>query len=103
MIFPIEIMNKIFTYVSNNTACLIRDSRFYQKKFPFFYLHHVSSYDIHEYHLVNDIIDINRIVYNDRIYFNLLNRMSPCQDDLDVAIEEDSDDEEDEFLPLIYV
>jgi len=91
--------------VSSNNVCLIRDSQFYQKEFPFFYLNHVSFYDINEFNLRNDIFDINKIVYNDRISFNFVNNMSPYQDDIDVAVEEDSDDDYDIDLypPLIYL
>lgn len=104
--FPIEIINKIFTYVSSNVACLIRESRFYQKEFPFFYLNHVSSYDVIYMNLENDIVDINKMVYNDRIYFNFLNGISPHQDDLDMADDNDSDDDDydvDWYPPLIYL
>lgn len=104
--FPIEIINKIFTYVSSNNACLIRDSHFYQKEFPFFYLNHVLSYDIDKLHLQNDIIDINKIVCQDRVGFKLLKGMNLDQDDLDIIDYDDSSDEEDydeDWYPLIYL
>lgn len=91
--------------MSSNTACLIRESRFYKTKFPFFHLDHVSNYDVEDLNLQNDLIDISRVVYNDRIFFNFVNRFSPHQDDLDMADENDSDDDSDIdwYPPLIYL
>jgi hypothetical protein len=41
MFLPIEIVNKIFMYVSSPTARLIKESQYYRTIFPFFYLKRV--------------------------------------------------------------
>jgi hypothetical protein len=103
-ILPIEIINKIFTYVSSNHACLIRESRFYQCEYPFFHLEHVSTYDVDNIDLQDDITDINRIVSNDRLHFKFTNGIHLNQDDLDYVDDSSDDDYDiDWYPPLIYL
>lgn len=54
--------------------------------------------------LENDIIDITKMVYNDRISFKFSNGMHLEQDDLDL-VEDSSDDDYDIdwYPPLIYL
>lgn len=64
MNLPLEIINKIFTYISSNTANIIKESQFYGKTFPFFYLRQVE-YDcirkiLNDYHQINIYINNNK-------------------------------------------
>jgi hypothetical protein len=96
---PNEILSKIFSYMSSHSAMIIRQSKFYQKSFPFFHLTHVLSYDVTSTLLCEDIRKLNREIYMERIkqttpypYWMMVN-----QDDLDILMDEMSDytDEED--------
>jgi hypothetical protein len=40
---PNEIINKIFLYLSSDTASVLKNSEFFGKSFPFFYLEQVGS------------------------------------------------------------
>lgn len=73
---PIEIINKIFTYISSNTVNIIKESKFYGKTFPFFYLRQVeyetfvSDKIQNDYHLhINTKILENRDLYSDDQYY----------------------------------
>lgn len=84
MNLPLEIINKIFTYASSRDVDIIRGSRFYHTEHPFFYLKHVSYCDVQNMDLQDDIISINRKIYNDRVSFRRHLRILLCEDDLDI-------------------
>lgn len=90
---PNEILSKIFSYMSNDSASILRQSKFYQKTFPFFHLRHVLSYDVSSTMLCEDIRKLNREIYMERIKQTTMVN----QDDLDILMDEASDytDEED--------
>ena len=60
---PDEIVSKIFSFMSNESALLIRQSKFYKKSFPFFLLKHVVSDSVSNSYLRNDIITLNRELF----------------------------------------
>lgn len=85
MNLPPEIINKIFMYASSRDVDIIRASRFYHTKHPFFYLKHVSYCDVQNLDLQDDIISITRKIYNDRLSFRRHLHILLCEDDLDIV------------------
>jgi hypothetical protein len=62
---PIEIINKIFTYISSPIASIIKDSEFYGKSFPFFYLEQ-NNVNYPTNNIQWDYIQINKLIKNQR-------------------------------------
>lgn len=64
---PIEVINKIFLYISSSTASILKNSEFYGKSFPFLYLEQTnSSSNVQiDYHHINNIMK-NNCMHGDR-------------------------------------
>ena len=69
IVLPIEIINKIFLYLSSSTASLIKESEFYGQSFPFLYLEQIEMFPpINNVH--QDYININTLVKQHEISDN---------------------------------
>lgn len=64
--FPEEIINKIFLYVSSDTASLLKNSEFFGKSFPFLYLNQVVPL-IPTNTIQKDFYTINKSIKQNRI------------------------------------